>query len=212
MTTWADVGKVIAPMAPTIGGILGGFVPIPGGAAIGQALGSIIARQFGVPPTPEAVSDAVRRTEADVTIAKLNAANEQAKAEIEGYARIEEAYARTLTASLEQTGLTMRAELLSPQPWFYTAWRPCAGWLFDLFALAFGIMLCVAAAQSAFLGNSKALDALVAAWPAFLSLLGPLGLMVGVYVIGRSSEKAAAVKSIGTPAVMATGQPAKTKQ
>src|SRR5215204_6323160 len=186
---WKDVGRLIAPLAPSLGGILGGFIPFPGGALIGQSLGNIIARQFGVAATPEAVSDAVRRTDADVAIAKLNSANELAKAEIEGYARIEEAYAKTLTASLEQTGLTMRAEMLSTQHPFYTFWRPCAGWLFDLFALAFGIMLCIATAQAAFGGDTRALDAMVAAWPAFLALMGPLALMVGVYVIGRTTEK-----------------------
>jgi hypothetical protein len=44
---WKDVAKVVAPFAPTLGGFLGGFIPFPGGAMIGQALGNIIARQFG---------------------------------------------------------------------------------------------------------------------------------------------------------------------
>jgi hypothetical protein len=198
MTTWIDVAKVIAPLAPTVGGILGGLIPFPGGALIGQSLGGIIARQFGVPATPEAVANAVAGSPNELAIAKLNAANEAAKIEIEGYARVEEAYARTLQTGIEQTGLTMRAEL-GHEHWFFTGWRPCAGWLFDIFAAVFGVQLCIAAAQAAFSGDPVPLKTLTDAWPAFLALLGPLALMVGVLVVGRSAEKVKAIET-GTTA------------
>ena len=191
---WQDVGKLVAPIAPAMGSILGGFIPIPGGSLVGQALGTLLAKQFGVPPTPAAVSDAIARSEADVARAKIEAAAAQARAEIDGYAQIEQAYFVTVQQSVEQTGQTMRAEL-AHQSLFHTGWRPCAGWLFDIFAWVYGVMLTVAAYQAAFLDNSGPIKGLADAWPAFLSLMGPLALMVGVYVIGRSTEKKAGVST-----------------
>lgn len=190
---WKDVGRLIAPLAPSLGGILGGFIPIPGGALMGHAVGNIIARQFGVAATPEAVSDAVQRSQADVAIAKLKAASDQARAEVDGYAEAEKAYYAMIGIGLEQTGLTMRAEL-AQQHWFFTGWRPCAGWLFDIFSASFGVMLVAATSLAVFYKNPDPLRVLVDAWPAYLALLGPLALMVGVYVIGRSTEKIAEKK------------------
>lgn len=193
---WIDVARIIAPLAPTLGGILGGLIPFPGGGLVGQSIGNIIARQFGVPATPEAVAKAVQGSPNELSIAKLNAANEAAKIEIEGYARVEEAYAKTLQSSLEQAGLTMRAEIQDQRGWYHTHWRPSCGWLFVFFALIYGLQLSFAAALSAFAGNNTPLKILTDAWPAFLALLGPLALMVGVFIIGRTQEKVAGVVTV----------------
>ena len=45
--------------APTIGGLLGGLIPFPGGAILGQVAGKVLAEALGVPPTPEAVKNAI---------------------------------------------------------------------------------------------------------------------------------------------------------
>jgi len=190
---WKDVGRVIAPMAPALGGILGGLIPFPGASLMGSAIGNIIAKQFGVEPTPAAVSEAVLKSQDQVVIAKLNAATEEARIKINGFVEAEKAYYATVGVSLAETGKTMRVEL-EHQHWFFTGWRPSAGWLFDIFSAAFGVQLVMATLQAVG-GNPLPLRTLVDAWPAYLALLGPLALMVGVYVIGRSTEKAAAISS-----------------
>lgn len=185
---WLDVAKVIAPIAPMAGKIIGGLIPFPGAALIGEGLGGIIARQFGVPATPQAINEAIAIAGEETARAKINAAVEQARIEITGFVDIEKEYLRTVQIGIEQTNETMRAEI-GHEHWFFSGWRPAAGWLFDIFAAIFGIELSIALAQSAFYGNDKPLNAITNAWPVFAVYLGSLAAMVGVYVIGRSQEK-----------------------
>lgn len=187
---WLDVGKAIAPIAPLAGKIIGGFIPFPGAGLIGEQLGTIVARQFGVPATPQAVSDAIAVAGEETARAKIAAAVEQARAEIDGFVAIEQSYYATQQVSLTQVGETMRAEI-GHEHWFFSGWRPAAGWLFDLYAAVFGGEIALALFQSAFAGNDKPLAAIQAAWPLLLAYLGSLAMMVGVYVYGRSNEKAA---------------------
>lgn len=188
---WKDVGKVIAPLAPTLGGILGGLIPFPGGALVGTALGNIIARQFGVEPTPQAVSDAIARMPHELALAKLQAATEQARIEVEGFAKSEREYFETLRVAIPETGKSWREELKPEnRHWFYTGWRPAAGWILDFYAFVFGAMLSVAT----FIVIRTAPDPLKAlsdAWPIYAAYFGILAALVGVYVVARSSDKAA---------------------
>lgn len=80
---WSAVGSLIGPMAPTIGSILGGFIPFPGGAVLGSLAGKMVASALGVPPTPEAVHDAVTTGDPDVIKAKLASADVEMNAEVE---------------------------------------------------------------------------------------------------------------------------------
>jgi hypothetical protein len=194
---WKSIAPLVGAVAPFAGKLLGGLIPFPGAALIGEQFGKIIARQFGVAETPAAVSDALANATEETARAKINAALEQARAEIAGFVDIEKAYLHAIEVSLSQTGATMRAEI-GHEHWFFNGWRPACGWLFVLFSAVFGFQLCVAAALSAFFGNQAPLKALNDAWPAFLALLGPLALMVGVYVIGRSGEKGRAIET-GSP-------------
>lgn len=187
---WFDLGRAIAPIAPMAGKIIGSLIPFPGASLIGEGLGGIIARQFGVPATPQAISDAIAVAGEETARAKINAAVEQARIEITGFVDIEKEYLRTVQIGIEQVNETMRAEV-GREHWFFSGWRPAAGWLFDIFAAIFGAELSIALAQSAFYGNDKPLIAITAAWPVFAVYLGSLAAMVGVYVIGRSHEKAA---------------------
>lgn len=202
---WSTVGKLIGPLAPAAGSILGGLIPFPGASLIGQKLGELIAGQFGVPPTPQAVSEAIATAGEETARAKINAAVEQARIQVDGYVDIEKAYQHTIEVGLIETGATMRAEL-DRQHWFFTGWRPAAGWIFDISALVFGAMLSVAAAQAAFWNNPTPLKILTDAWPIFLAYLGTLALMVGVYIVGRTQEKVASASTpVAAPPVKNAG-------
>jgi hypothetical protein len=198
---WVAVGKLIAPLAPVAGSILGGLIPVPGGSVIGQKFGEAIARAFGVDPTPKAVSDAVAAAGEETARAKINAALEQCRAEISGFVELERLHTQAVIASLTQTNETMRVEVRPEnRHWFYTGWRPTAGWLFNLFATVFGVLLAWASVV-AILGNAKPLDVLHNAWPLYAAFLGALALIVGVYMSGRSFEKGKAIEQ-GAPVVI----------
>lgn len=192
---WLSVAKVIAPLAPALGGLLGGFIPLPGGALIGQSIGNVIARQLGVEPTPTAVNDALARMTHEEKLAALTAATERARIEVAGFVEAEKQYFETIRVAIGETGQTMRAEILPEnRHWFYTGWRPAAGWIFDFFAIAFGLILTWAAIQ-AMTGDPTPLKLLSDAWPIFAAYLGVLAAMVGVYIIGRSQEKSKAIET-----------------
>lgn len=202
---WSSVVPVVASLAPMAGSILGGLVPFPGASLIGQKFGEVIAKQFGLPATATAsqLNEAIAVAGEETARAKINAAVEQARAEINGFVAIEQAYLHAVEVGVEQTGLTMRAEIQDQRGWFYTGWRPTIGWIFVLFALSFGVMLSVSAAAAAFFSNPRPLEILTNAWPIFLAYFGTLGLMVGVYIPSRSMEKKAAIDNttVATKAV-----------
>lgn len=197
---WSAVVPVVASLAPMAGSILGGLIPFPGASMIGQKFGEVIAKQFGLPAnaTPSSVRDAIAAAGEETARAKIAAAVEQARAEIAGFVAIEQAYLHAVETGIAQTGETMRAEL-AHQHWFFTGWRPAIGWIFVLFALSFGVMLSVSAAAAAFFSNARPLEILTNAWPIFLAYFGVLGLMVGVYIPSRSTEKKAAIETAAKP-------------
>lgn len=196
---WMSLAKVVAPLAPTLGGFLGGLIPLPGASLAGQAIGNVIAKQLGVPATPQAVNDALARMTHEEKLAALNAATERARIEVQGFVEAEKQYHETLRVAIGETGQTMREEMRPEnRHWFYTGWRPAAGWIFDIFASVFGVILTWAAFR-AMTGDPAALQALANAWPIFAAHLGFLAAMVGVYVIGRSQEKAKAIEATPPP-------------
>lgn len=185
------VGQVIAAVAPIAGSIIGDLIPlpIPGKGFIATKLLNLVAQQFGVPATPDAVATAVQGAPNEVALAKINAAMVEARAQIDGFAEIEKAYAAAMVEALKQTGETMRAEILPEnRHWFFTGWRPFIGWVFGITALCFGVMLIVVTGHAAMLSPDP-LKTLNDAWPLFLSYFGVLGVVVGVVVRGRSDEK-----------------------
>lgn len=81
---WSSIGPLVAQAAPTIGGLLGGLIPFPGGAILGQVAGKILAEALGVPPTPEAVSVALNSGDPALQ-AKLSEAETKMQTEVERF-------------------------------------------------------------------------------------------------------------------------------
>lgn len=82
---WSALTPLIAGAAPTIGGLLGGLIPFPGGAILGQVAGKVLAEALGVPPTPEAVKEAIETRDSGVVQAQLSEAEVMMKAEVEKF-------------------------------------------------------------------------------------------------------------------------------
>ena len=201
---WKDVAKAIVPLAPTLGGFLGGFIPFPGAAVAGQALGSIIARQFGVEPTPDAVAAAVAGSPNEVAIAKLNAAAEEAKAQWPAMAEIEKAIAHLGEVQITQVNETMRAEL-AVEGLFKSGWRPAAGWILDYLIFVIGSMTVYGLARAGIWNDPALLKTMTDAWPLVLAVLGVPAAVVGVAVFSRGQEK---IKAMETGAVAPPARPA----
>lgn len=207
---WKDVAGVVAPMAPALGGLLGGLIPFPGGALAGQALGTLIAKQFGVPATPAAVGAAMAANPNEVVLAKLQAAMEEARAQWPALAEMEKAWAQTAQRTTESVNATMRVEL-EHEHWFFTGWRPAAGWLFVIFAGVCAVMLVLACLQAA-AGKPGLLNAIKDVQVLAGSLLGALAATVGVYIIGRSKEKTAVIENMPTTAPAPAASETKIKK
>ena len=207
---WTNVATAIGKLAPTLGGVIGGFIPVPGGALVGETLGKIVARQFGVEPTPAAVSAAIASTPNDVAIAKLKAAAEEAKAMWPAYAQVEVAMAHLAEVQIEQTNLTARAEL-SVDSRFKSWWRPFNGWVLGFENACLGAMLFVALIQSA-MGNTALLTTMQAGWPLIAVVLGVPAAVVGVAVFSRGQAKIAALNAPAAPAAPPAVKPAPVKR
>jgi hypothetical protein len=80
---WSALTPLLANAAPTIGGILGGLIPFPGGAILGTVAGKVLAEALGVPPTPEAVNTAITTGDPERVNAALEAAESKMQAEVE---------------------------------------------------------------------------------------------------------------------------------
>lgn len=80
---WSDVAPIVAQAAPTLGSLLGGFIPFPGGALLGEAAGKIVAEALGVPPTPDAVNHAIATGDPEDVKAALSEAETKINAEVE---------------------------------------------------------------------------------------------------------------------------------
>lgn len=207
---WKDVGKIIAPLAPMAGSILGGLIPFPGGSIIGQKLGEMIASAFGVPPTPDAVgkavSDAVATAGEETARAKINAVTEQARIQIDGFVAYERAVLEAQVKNLSDVNATIQAETAGRvqlalqgihEHWFFTAGRPASLWVFNIVSFCFGMMLTAATAKAAWIAPDP-LKVLADAWQLFASYFGPLCLVNGIYINARSTEKKASIEA-GVP-------------
>lgn len=122
---WSEIGKLIAPMAPTIGSVLGGLIPIPGGSIAGQVMGQMVASALGVANTPEAVNTAIQADPVGAA-SKLSAAEAEAAAKWPALAEIAKARFSANAQEADSINTTMRAELAAGQPWWH--WRNLYGY------------------------------------------------------------------------------------
>lgn len=103
---WSALLPIIGQAAPTIGSLLGGLIPFPGGAILGQVAGKLVGEALGVAPTPEAVSAAIATQDPAMVTAKLSEAEAKMNAEVEKF-RIQladVADARSTTVQYVQAG------------------------------------------------------------------------------------------------------------
>lgn len=80
---WSALVPLVASAAPTIGSLLGGLIPFPGGAILGKMAGTVLAEALGVPPKPEEVHKAITEGDPAVIAAKLSEAETRMNAEVE---------------------------------------------------------------------------------------------------------------------------------
>jgi len=80
---WQTVGNLVGQAAPTIGSLLGGLIPFPGGAVLGKVAGTVLAEALGVPPTAAAVANAIQTGDPATVQAALTEAEAKMQAEVE---------------------------------------------------------------------------------------------------------------------------------
>jgi hypothetical protein len=186
---WTDLGPSIGKVAPTLGGLLGGLLPIPFGSTLGSLAGTAVAAALGVDPTPDAVHAAVTGTPQDVLREQLAAAEIEASSKWKALAEMAHADASVGVAQVGAVGSEMAAELVSGA-WYQRMWRPAAmfvwigSWPFQLFTILYH----VSSHDPAVIAQLGSLVYALCAWNA-----APAGL-AGVYAYGRSQEKIAATK------------------
>lgn len=183
----AIVGPLVKSAAPTIGGLLGGLIPFPGGALIGQELGQIIANQFGVPATPDAVNTAIQNAPSDLATAKLQAAEAEAVAKWPALAQIAVAEAGDRTAQSQAINATMTAEVAKGQSWY--AWRNLWGYSVMAECTAVGCIILWNLAT----GDFKSVNVFLSASGFFYTWYGMRVGVLGYIFRGASNEKIAAV-------------------
>lgn len=182
---WKEVGGLIGPLAPTIGGILGGLVPIPFGSTIGTSVGQIVATALGVPPTPEAVSAAIQNDPLGAAD-KLAAAESEAAAKWPALAEMAKARFESNSTQAESINATMRQELAAGQSWW--SWRNLYGYSVGIEATATSwVVLYALMFNPAIYKNVS--DSL----SFFLSWYGMRFGLLGYIHNGASNEKIAAV-------------------
>lgn len=185
---WKDaVGPLMQSAAPTIGSLLGGLIPFPGGSLIGEELGKIVAAQFGVEATPEAVNRAIQNTPSDIATQKLQAAEAEAVAKWPALAQIAQAEGADRTAQSQAINATMQAEVAKGQPWY--AWRNLWGYSVMVECSAVGCIILKDLAT----GNTAGVTVFLGASAFFYTWYGMRIGVLGYIFRGASNEKIAAV-------------------
>lgn len=193
---WKSVGALVAPMAPTLGKILGGFIPIPIiGPLVGQKVGEIIAGAFGVAPTPDAVANAIAMTPEAIVIEKLKQAVTELQARYGAIVELERAGVELAKAEAARdvsfitvVNSAMERETGSTSI-FKSGWRPAMGWTLAYYYAAFGTMGIIALGFGMVTSIYDAWDRWVLAIPNILLFSIPLGAAVGITAWGKSYER-----------------------
>lgn len=185
-----DTGSIVGPLilqnAPTIGGLLGGLIPFPGGSLIGQELGGLIAKQFAVPNTAQDIANAIAASPTDIAVQKLQAAEAEAVAKWPALAQIAVANAQSNSAQSDSINQTMRAELVAGQSWY--SWRNLYGYSVGIEATATSwvILYGIVFAPQVFTNIASSFNF-------FMTWYGMRFGLLGYIHNGASNEKIAAV-------------------
>lgn len=181
---WNAVGKLVLPLAPTIGSLVGGLIPIPMGSMIGEQAGRMLASALGVDATPEAVNNALVN---DSNAAqKISVAETEAAAKWPALAEIAKARYAANAQESDSINSTMRAELAAGQVWW--SWRNLYGYSVGFEATATSWVILYAIVFNAAIYKNVA-DSL----SFFLSWYGMRFGLLGYIHNGASNEKIAAV-------------------
>jgi hypothetical protein len=97
--------------------LLGGLIPFPGGAILGQVAGKVLAEALGVPPTPEAVKNAIETGDPAAVQAKLSEAEVRMQTEGEKFkaslADVQSARTATVDLAKAQSSIAWGAPVVS---------------------------------------------------------------------------------------------------
>lgn len=167
---WKEIGKLVAPLAPTIGGVLGDLIPIPMGSVIGRGVGQILADTLGVENTPDAVGAAINND--PNAASKITAAENEAAAKWPALAEIAKAQFAGNTAQSQAINSTIRAEVAKGQPWW--AWRNMYGYsvAFEATATSWLILYAIAIDPKMFKAVSDSMSFFLSWYGLRFGLLG----------------------------------------
>lgn len=191
---WKAVASLAAPFAPTVGKILGGFIPFPGGALLGEWAGNALASALGVPATPEAVGGAIQADPAGAA-AKLQAVENEAAARWDAMARIAEAEAEDRTAQSQAINETIRTEIATGMSWWH--WRHAIGYVYLLWFL----IPIPAFIRLTMTYNAEAVAQLTALIGACVPLYGFMSAVLGYVAQDTTKLKTAAITGEHPPSM-----------
>lgn len=184
-------GPILINNAPTIGGVLGGLIPIPGGSMIGTQMGNILANVFGTPENdPEALGRAIQND--PNAAAKITMAETEAASKWPALAEIAKAKFASNALQAQEVNTTIRAEVARGQPWF--AWRNLYGYSVALECTATSWLILYAIASK----DKGMFDAVTASLNFFLSWYALRMGLLG-YIHNQSSNEKIAAATGRTP-------------
>ncbi len=154
---------MIGTVAPAIGAAIGG--------PLGGAVVSILAEVFGVGHSEAEVAAAIETNSPETVAAKLAAAEAKFKAAAEE--------AVTLRGQIDAHVELVRLDM--QRGWYWSLWRPAAGWIATLFAAA----CCFIVIKDAWGGQYGFLNLA----PSVLMIGGPIMALAGVYAWQKSEER-----------------------
>ncbi len=195
MADWGSIaGPLIQAAAPTLGSLLGGLIPLPGGSVIGEEVGKIIAQQFGVPPDPSSVQRALQDTPPSDAITKLQAAEAEATAKWPALAQIAQAQAQAQaqvgTSQVQAVNQAIMAEVARGDGW-WGKWRAIHAWELTgecpFFLATF--------MHAVWTGNTASINAITQLSGILMSYMAARFGVLGVHVWQGSSERQAAIAS-----------------
>lgn len=179
MAALNQITDLVGKLAPALAtGLTGGLAP----AVIG-----ILAEVFGTKPTEDAVLAKMAASDPDVMKANLARAEAAFRADAE----------RSITFQKQIDGNVEMMRMSLDQGWFYSGWRPMAGWVAILFYTFWAALVI----KEGFGGQYMALSQM----GNVLMLGGPMMAVAGVVAWQRSEErKAIANSSVGLQDVVRT--------